>query len=559
MSRNSNSVGRAVASIAPSIIRSQVSAPDREETGPQQGLIMFFKKTLLAGVAIACFATAASAQTLRWGAARDINSLDPYSYGSTFTISFLNHVYEGLVRYNADLQIEPALATEWEVLPNNIWRFKLRQGVKFHDGADFTADDVVASLTRVSHPDSPLKGNLPAYKSATKVDDYTVDIELVGTYPLLLNDLTNIHMFDAGWLKEHHAELPTDVAKKVEGYPTFNANGTGPFIIESRVPDSKTVLVVNDNWWDTPKHNLKRIEFTPIASDATRVAALLSGEIDFTEKAPVQDLPRLAATPSVKVMEANELRTIMFGFNFHDKLANGQPNFFQHKEMREAVALAIDLNLIRDKVMRGKSRVTGTVVAPAIPGYDAALDVPTAYDPDKAAAMIKELGAEGFAFEIVCANDVWLNEEEICNAMVSMLTRVGLAPTLSIGPNAVQQIKQTNGEADMFSFGWANEPMLDAYSILLQVFQSKSDKAGVFNWGGWSYPELDKLIIAASTELDRTKRLALESQALKIVKDESIMLPFHQQPMAWATSDKVESVVQLSDNKGRHWLTRMTE
>ncbi len=227
--------------------------------------------------------------------------------------------------------------------------------------------------------------------------------------------------------------------------------------------------------------------------------------------------------------------------------------------MREAVALAIDLNLIRDKVMRGKSRVTGTVVAPAIPGYDAALDVPTAYDPDKATAMIKELGAEGFAFEIVCANDVWLNEEEICNAMVSMLTRVGLKPTLSIGPNAVQQIKQTNGEADMFSFGWANEPMLDAYSILLQVFQTKSDKAGVFNWGGWSYPELDKLIIAASTELDRSKRLALESQALKIVKDESIMLPFHQQPMAWATSDKVESVVQLSDNKGRHWLTRMTE
>ena len=161
-------------------------------------------------------------------------------------------MYEGLVRYDADLKIEPALATEWEVLPNNIWRFKLRQGVKFHDGADFTADDVVMSLTRVSHPDSPLKGNLPAYKSATKVDDHTVDIELVGTYPLLLNDLTNIHMFDAGWLTEHNAELPTDVAKKVEGYPTFNANGTGPFSVESRVPDSKTTLVVNDGWWDTP-------------------------------------------------------------------------------------------------------------------------------------------------------------------------------------------------------------------------------------------------------------------------------------------------------------------
>jgi peptide/nickel transport system substrate-binding protein len=227
--------------------------------------------------------------------------------------------------------------------------------------------------------------------------------------------------------------------------------------------------------------------------------------------------------------------------------------------MREAVGLAIDLNLIRDKVMRGKSRVTGTVVAPAIPGYDPALDTPPAYDPEKAAAMIKELGAEGYAFEIMCSNDLWVNEEEICNALVSMLTRVGLAPRLNIAPNAVQQVKLTNGEADMFAFGWANEPMLDSYSILLQTFQTKSENAGVFNWGGWSYPEMDKLIIAASTELDREKRLALQSAALKIVKDESIMLPFHQQPMAWATSDKVESVVQLSDNKGRHWLTRMAE
>ena len=520
---------------------------------------MILRTTLLAGVALACLATTGTAQTLRWGAARDINSLDPYSYGSTFTISFLNHVYEGLVRYDADLKIEPALATEWEVMPNNIWRFKLRQGVKFHDGAEFTADDVVASLARVSHPDSPLKGNLPAYKSATKVDDYTVDIELVGTYPLLLNDLTNIHMFDAGWLKEHNAEVPTDVAKKVEGYPTFNANGTGPFIVESRVPDSKTILVANTTWWDAPKHNLERIEFTPISSEATRVAALLSGEIDFTEKAPVQDLPRLAAAPNVKVMEGNELRTIMFGFNFQDKLHNGEPNLFKDKKMREAVGLAIDLNLIRDKVMRGKSRVTGTVVAPAIPGYDPALDTPPAYDPEKAAAMIKELGAEGYAFEIMCSNDLWVNEEEICNALVSMLTRVGLAPRLNIAPNAVQQVKLTNGEADMFAFGWANEPMLDSYSILLQTFQTKSENAGVFNWGGWSYPEMDKLIIAASTELDREKRLALQSAALKIVKDESIMLPFHQQPMAWATSDKVESVVQLSDNKGRHWLTRMAE
>ncbi|MFZ1661675.1 MAG: ABC transporter substrate-binding protein, partial [Paracoccaceae bacterium] len=363
---------------------------------------MKFRNLLVTAATIVSLAAGASANTLRWGAGRDINSLDPYSYGSTFTLSFLNHVYEGLVRYNADLQIEPALAESWETVESNIWRFHLRKGVKFHDGADFTADDVVASLTRVSDPSSPLRGNLPAYKSATKVDDYTVDIELVGTYPLLLNDLTNIHMFDAGWLKANNSEKPTDVAKKVEGYATFHANGTGPFMVESRVPDSKTVLVVNPNWWDERKHNVDRIEFTPISSAATRVAALLSGEIDYTEAAPVQDLPRLAATPNVKVLEGNELRTIMFGFSFQDKLHNGQPNLFKDQRLREAVSLAIDLNLIRDKVMRGKSRVTGTYVAPKIPGYSADQDVPAAYDPDRAAALVKEAGAEGYQFELMC-------------------------------------------------------------------------------------------------------------------------------------------------------------
>ncbi len=518
---------------------------------------MNLRTTLLAGAAMVAMTSAVSAETLRWGAARDINSLDPYSYGSTFTISFLNHVYEGLVRYNADLTIEPALATSWETMPGNIWRFHLREGVKFHDGADFTADDVVASLTRVSDESSPLRGNLPAYKSATKVDDHTVDIAVDGTYPLLLNDLTNIHMFDAGWLKANGAEMPTDVAKKVEGYATFHTNGTGPFSLESRVPDSKTVLVVNPNWWDTPKHNLDRIEFTPIASAATRTAALLAGEIDFTEAAPIQDLPRLEGAPGVKVLASSELRTLMFGFNERPKLADGRNNPFADKRVREAVAAGIDLDAIHKKVMRGQSRIAGTVVAPAIPGYSEDLDTPTPYDPDAAAKTIKDAGAEGFAFTLVCANDAYVNEEGVCNAMVSMMTRIGLKPTLDIGPNAIQQVKQSSGEADMFDLGWANEPMLDSYSILLQVFKTKSDNAGVFNWGGWSYPEIDKLLDASAVEMDRDARLKMENEALRLVKENVIMIPIHQQPMAWGLSDKVDSVLQLSDNKARHWMTTM--
>ena len=277
---------------------------------------------MLATAAVAALSGAAQAENvLKWGANRDIGSLDPYSFGDSFTINVLNHVYEGLVRYNKDLKIEPALAESWEILEDQItWRFKLREGVTFHNGNPFTAQDVVASLTRVSHETSPLKGNLPAYVSSRVVDDLTVDITLNGTYPLLLNDLTNIHIFDEEWMTENDALMPTDVGAGTEGYATYNANGTGPFIVESRQPDAKTVFAANADWWDEPQHNLDKIELTPVNSAATRVAALLSGEISFTNDAPVQDLPRLAAAPNVEVLEGVDLRTVMIGFPFRDTL-----------------------------------------------------------------------------------------------------------------------------------------------------------------------------------------------------------------------------------------------
>ena len=152
-------------------------------------------KTLLkwtagAVIALSAITGASAANTLKWGAARDLDSLDPYSYGSTFNLAFLNHVYEALIRYDDKFNITPALAESWEAASPTVLRFKLRQGVKFHNGAPFTADDVVASMTRVSDDASPLKGNLPAFKAVRKVDDFTVDIEMTHPYPLMLNDLT---------------------------------------------------------------------------------------------------------------------------------------------------------------------------------------------------------------------------------------------------------------------------------------------------------------------------------------------------------------------------------
>ncbi|HBT01713.1 MAG TPA: peptide ABC transporter [Citreicella sp.] len=522
---------------------------------------MQMRRILLASAAIAAFAGTAQAETvLKWGANRDIGSLDPYSYGDSFTINVLNHVYEGLVRYNRDLKIEPALATSWEILEDQItWRFTLREDVTFHNGNPFTAEDVVASLERVSHETSPLKGNLPAYVSAAVVDTHTVDVTLNGTYPLLLNDLTNIHIFDKEWMTEHDALLPTDIGAGTEGYATYNANGTGPFVVESRQPDAKTVFVVNPDWWDEAQHNLDRIELTPVTSAATRVAALLSGEINFTNDAPVQDLPRLAAAPDVQVLEGVDLRTVMIGFPFRETLSTGAPNPFSKREVREALYRAIDLDLIHQRVMRGKSRIAGATVAPEIPGYVEALDTVPGFDPDAARTALAEAGVpEGLEFEFNCLSDGLVNEEQVCQAIASMWSRIGLAPKLDVAPRAVQTPKRTGGATDVYTLGWATLPMLDAYSPLLQIFHTKEGNSGVFNWGGWSFPELDALVQAAGSELDVEKRLSLETEALQIVKDQHIMIPLHQQPMAWAVTGEVAEMPLFPDNKPRLWFARVT-
>ncbi len=347
------------------------------------------------GLAAALLGTVANAEnTLRWAAPLDLYSMDPISYGATQNLAFLNHVYEGLVRYTPEFDIVPALAAEWELVDDgSAWRFHLREGVTFHDGAEFNADDVVASMTRTADPKSPLRGNIPLYADVTKVDDYTVDIAVKSPSPLFLNDMTNIFMFDSGWLADNDALEPTDVSAQVEGYATYNTNGTGPFILKSRVPDSKTVLVVNDDWWDDKQHNLDRIEFMPIVSASTRTSALLSGEIDLIADAPLQDLDRLRASPGIEVLQRAQLRTTMIGMHRTETLNDGRDNFFNDLHVREAIDMSIDRELTADRVMRGLARPAGTLVAPEVPGFREDLNELTPVDTEKAKALLEEAAA----------------------------------------------------------------------------------------------------------------------------------------------------------------------
>ncbi|WP_207630322.1 ABC transporter substrate-binding protein [Paracoccus xiamenensis] len=459
------------------------------------------------------------------------------------------------MRYDKTFNLEPALATEWELVDGKFWRFKLREGVKFHDGADMTADDVVASFKRAADPDSPLKGNMPLFKDIRKIDDHTVEIDVTTPSSLFLNDITNIFVFDADWLKDNNTEKPTSYDSGAEGYATTHTNGTGPFKLESRKPDAMTVLLVNDGWWDEKKHNIDRLEYIPITSAATRIAALLSGEVDVIDSAPIQDLERLKADPNVKVISLTELRTVFVAFNRRETLPSGAENPFNDLKVRQAFELAIDRDLINQRIMRGLARPSGSLIAPDIAGYAPELDTYEPADAEKAKALLEEAGKSGLAFTYTCMNDESINEEDWCQGIGNMLSRAGFAPSIDMAPRAVQSPKRSKGETEVFNISWANEPTLDAFSLLSQVLATKEGAYGVSNYGGWSAPELDELVKQAAQATDPAERLKLEAAALKVAKDEILLIPLHQQPIAWATSAKVESIDLRADNKARHWFT----
>lgn len=505
-------------------------------------------------------ASGASAETLRYATARDVYGLDPHAVTDSFTNIFTHHIYEPLVRYDAEMKIEPALATRWELIEPNRVRFFLREGVTFHNGEAFDADDVAVSLMRAVNPKSPLRGNLPGLTAVEKVDDLTVDVVMAGPTPLLNNYLTNIFILDSGWLAEHDATAPIDASLGEEGYTTNNANGTGPFKLESRRPDALNVLVANEGWWDTPQHNLTRIEHSPIASAATRVAALLSGEIDLIEPAPLQDAARIDAAPGVHMLENPGLRSIMMGFNMGPALNDGnvEGNPLADLRVRQAIEHAINMDLIRDRIMRGKSRVSGSLIAPEVKGFTEAMDARLPYDPARTKELLAEAGyADGFAFNLNCPNDRYVNDEGICQAMAAMLTQVGLEPRLVTEPRQIHFQKVDERKVDMFMLGWATLPMLDGFSVLSAMLATPGGEYGTFTPAGYSNPKVDELTQAVAVEMDEEKRQAMMVEALMLAKADIAWLPVHQQPLSWAARDEV-SIPQAADDLVRLWYAKIT-
>jgi peptide/nickel transport system substrate-binding protein len=508
----------------------------------------------------------ASSQTLRYANQGDLKSLDPYTLKETTTIAHHAHVYEGLTTRDKNLKIVPALAESWETLDPTHWRFHLRKGVKFHNGDPFTADDVIFSADRVRAKGSNFTSNIPADAKFVKVDDYTVDVMLDSPNPILISQWDGWYIMDKKWCEENNAVAPTPASATTPSYASLHENGTGPFFIESHQPGVKTVFKVNPNWWGKPEHNLKEIIFTPISSDATRVAALLSGEVDVIEPVPIQDIARVNASANASVLTGPELRTIFLGMDqVRDELLYSNvkgKNPFKDIRVREAFYKAIDVELIKSRVMRGLSTPSALMIAPQLYSLSKDFTRPK-YDPDGAKKLLADAGyPDGFEVTMDCPNDRYVNDAAICQAVVGMLARVGVKIDLLAQPKAqyfAKVLKPGGFQTSFYMLGWT-PASADPHNVLHDIMGCRDDPKdsarGEANLGGYCNKELDALTDKIQVETDTAKRDQLIKQAFEIGIKDWGYIPLHQQALAWGVSKKVK-ITQRPDNQVLfYWATK---
>ncbi len=495
----------------------------------------------------------ACAASFRWANDGDANSMDPYTRSETFLLTFTQNIYDPLVRRGRDLKVEPALAESWEQPSPTVWRFHLRRGVKFHGGEPFTADDVVFSYKRATGPGSQINSYFAAVKDVRKVDDYTVDFLTSEPDPIFLEEITAWVIMSKAWCEAHNAVQAADLTKSTENFATRNANGTGPFILAVREPDRRTTLRNNPDWWDKPEHNLTEVTFNVIGNAATRVAALLSGDVDMIYTVPPQDMDRLTRTQGVKVLSTPELRTIFLGFDVsRPELLKSDvkgKNPFQDRRVRQAFYQAVDVNAIKQRVMRNQSRPTGLMYGPGINGYTPESDVRLSYDPEGAKKLLAEAGyPNGFGVTLDCPNDRYVNDEAICQAVTVMLARIGVRVTLAAQTRLkyFAEISNPDYRTSFFMLGWTPNTY-DALNALYNLLGSRNGIRGVFNDGGWSNQEFDSLLDKIAVETDPAKRQQEIVRASKIAQDDVATIPLHQQTVVWAARSNIE-LSQLADN-----------
>jgi peptide/nickel transport system substrate-binding protein len=513
---------------------------------------MKMKTHLLSAAVLYALACGAAAQTVRIANQGDALSMDPHSLNESLQLSTMHNVYEPLVGRAKDFGLAPLLATSWKQTSPTVWRFELRKGVQFHDGTPFTADDVVFTFQRARDDGGDMKGVVNDVKEVRKVNDFAVDIETTAPYPILPYQISDVMIMSRKWCETNQATRPVDRRKGVENAASFRANGTGPYRLRERQPNVRTTFVRNGNYWGRIEGNVQEVVFTPIGNDATRVAALLSGEVDVMEPVPLQDVDRVNASPNNKVMVGPELRTIFLGFDQRrDELQYSSVkgrNPFKDKRVRQAFYQAIDIEGIQKTVMRGASRPTALLIGPGNNGFFEDLNKRHPFDAEAARKLLAEAGyPNGFEVTLNCPNDRYVNDARICQSVAANLARVGIKINLAAETKGTYFPKVLRRDTSFYMLGWTPTTG-DVHNALAALTMCPDDKgAGTFNLGAYCNPKLDQLTRAIQVETDKAKRDALIRDALKLHHEDIGHLPLHQQSLAWGMNKKV-NVVQLPNN-----------
>ena len=479
-------------------------------------------------VSVACAATA-QAETIKVAYDADPVSLDPHEQLSGGTLQLSHMTFDPLVRWTKDLQFEGRLAESWEQINPTTMRFHLREGVTFHSGNALTAKDVDWTFDRLK--DSPdFKGIFNMFSDLVVVDDNTVDLISTAPYPLVLHTATYIFPMDSAFYTgtDENGDDKAALVKHGNSFASRNLSGTGPFVVTEREQGVKMVFDRFDGYWDTASEgNVDQIILSPIKEAPTRVAALLSGDVDFIAPVPPTDLARIAEDEGTNLITQSGTRIITFQLN------QERVDAFKDARVRQAIDYAVNNAAIVDRIMRGFGTVGGQASPAGYLGYDDALA--PRYDLDKAKALMAEAGyADGFSISMMAPNNRYVNDDKIAQAVASMLSKINITVDLQTMPKAQYWPKFDERAADMMMIGWHSDTEDSAnFHQFLTHCPDADTGNGQYNSGNYCNPEADALMAQANAETDPAVRADLLQKLEGILYQDAAFIPLHWQDLAW--------------------------
>ncbi len=470
----------------------------------------------------------------------DAATLDPHARNETTTTTIQRHVYDQLIRFDANLKIQPDLAESWKLIDDLTWEFKLRKGIKFHNGEPFNAAAAKYSLERCkTHPKSQYKYMVPNYKEIIAVDEYTLRFVTKVPTPETLIMLESISMVPPKYFKEYDQKDYAHVAK--------NPVGTGAYKFVEWVKDDHITLVRNDHWHHN-KPDFEKVIIRPIREDATRVAALITGEIDAVWGVSIPDIPRVQKNKSTYISRCPSIRVIYLMFDVHtDKggpapkmqpgLPPNAPNPFKDIRVRKAIAHAVNVEDIIKYVMEGSAYPASQMISSYAQGYNPNIQRPK-FDLALAKKLLAEAGyPKGFEANFDTPNDRYINDQQVAEAIAAQLGKIGIRLKVVATPKAVFFPKMNRHESPMFLVGWGT---LSWQGTFNGFFRKKRGSYGRNNRGRFENPEIEKRIDQANGIMDEGKRNKLRHAVAADIMATYYVLPLYYQENVIGFSNRVQ-------------------